>query len=93
MRPIDADKLPERKFTRESAKGNDYMRGWNDAIDTIDDNEPTVERPQVEIIKELWNCRNELCLRCGKYEKAYCGACDDCRYNSENMKRWRKDSE
>ena len=53
----------------------------------------TEERPQGEIIKELWNCRNELCLRCGKYEKAYCGACDDCRYNSENMKRWRKDSE
>lgn len=34
-RPIDADKLPEHKFTRESAKGSDYMRGWNDAIDTI----------------------------------------------------------
>lgn len=46
-----------------------------------------------EVIRELWNCRNELCLRCGKYEKAYCGACDDCRYNAENMKRWRKDSE
>ena len=45
-----------------------------------------------EIIRELWNCRNELCFRCGKYEKAYCGACDDCRYSSENMKRWRKNS-
>ena len=42
MRLIDADKLPEHKFTRESAKGSDYMRGWNDAIDTIVDNEPTV---------------------------------------------------
>jgi hypothetical protein len=42
MRLIDADKLPEHKFTRESAKGNDYMRGWNDAIDAIVDNEPTV---------------------------------------------------
>ena len=44
MRTIDADKLPEHKFTRESAKGSDYMRGWNDAIDAIGDNEPTVER-------------------------------------------------
>ncbi len=41
-RLIDADKLPEHKFTRESAKASDYMRGWNDAIDTIVDNAPTV---------------------------------------------------
>ena len=44
-RLIDADKLSEHKFTRESAKGSDYMRGWNDAIDAIVDNEPTVEIP------------------------------------------------
>lgn len=50
MRPIDADKLPEHKFTRESAKSSDYMRGWNDAIDAIVDNEPTVERPHGEWI-------------------------------------------
>ena len=42
-RLIDADKLSEHKFTRESAKGSDYMRGWNDAIDAIIENEPTVE--------------------------------------------------
>lgn len=41
-----------------------------------------------DIIKELWNCRNELCLRCGKYERAYLGACNDCRYNDEEMKKW-----
>jgi len=50
MRIIDADELPEHKFTRESAKGSDYMRGWNDAIDTIIDTAPTVERPQGEWI-------------------------------------------
>lgn len=43
MRLIDADKLPEHKFTRESAKGSDYMRGWNDAIDAIIDNAPTID--------------------------------------------------
>ena len=43
-----------------------------------------------EIIKELWNCRDELCLRCGKYERAYLGACNDCRYNFENMKKWKE---
>jgi hypothetical protein len=50
-RLIDADKLPEHKFTRESAKGSDYMRGWNDAIDAIVDNEPTVEFPEQITIK------------------------------------------
>ena len=59
----------------------------DDFIKLCKDEDPDNE----EVIRELWNCRNELCLRCGKYEKAYCGACDDCRYNSENMKRWRKD--
>ena len=43
-----------------------------------------------ELIKELWNCRNELCLRCGKYENAHKGACDDCRYNRENMKKYKR---
>ena len=30
--------------------------------------------------KELKNCRNELCLKCGNYREAHNGACDDCRY-------------
>ena len=29
---------------------------------------------------ELKNCRNELCLKCGRYKEAHIGACDDCRY-------------
>ena len=29
---------------------------------------------------KLRNCRNELCLKCGRYKEAHCGACDDCRY-------------
>ena len=43
-----------------------------------------------ELIKELWNCRNELCLRCGKYEYAHKGACDGCRYNRENMAKYKR---
>lgn len=62
-------------------------KSHDDFIKLCKDEDPDNE----EVIRELWNCRNELCLRCGKYEKAYCGACDDCRYNAENMKRWRKD--
>lgn len=50
-------------------------------------------RPQDEIIKELWNCRNELCLKCERYKEAYRGACEDCRYNFANMERWKEDSD
>ena len=34
----------------------------------------------VSLEKELKNCRNELCLRCGSYREAHKGACDGCRY-------------
>lgn len=30
--------------------------------------------------KELKNCRNELCMKCGNYRESYTGICDDCRY-------------
>lgn len=53
MRLIDADKLPEHKFTRESAKGSEYMRGWNDAIDAIIDNAPTVDTDIVPLMQDI----------------------------------------
>ena len=51
------------------------------------------ERPQDEAIKELWNCRNELCLKCERYKEAWNGACKDCRYNFENMEKWKGEQE
>lgn len=61
MRYINADNLAEHKFTRESAKSSDYMRGWNNAIDAIVDNEPTVEPQKIviippELIEKLASC-------------------------------------
>lgn len=47
MRLIDADKLEIRKFTDSEIRGYDneaaYRVGWNDAIDGICENEPTIE--------------------------------------------------
>lgn len=40
------------------------------------------------LLNELINCRNELCLKCGAYRNSHNGACDGCRYNVENMKKW-----
>ena len=46
-----------------------------------------------EILKELWNCRNELCLKCGRYRERHLGACEDCRYNFEHMEKWKATEE
>ena len=69
MRLIDVDKVSEYKFTRESAKSSDYMRGWNDAIDTIIDNAQTVERPRGEwIIIDDTEQFIAKCSVCGRIE-------------------------
>ena len=30
--------------------------------------------------RDLKDCRNELCLKCGSYREAHKGACDGCRW-------------
>jgi len=30
--------------------------------------------------RDLRDCRNELCLRCGEYKHAHEGACNGCRW-------------
>lgn len=67
MRLIDADELKKHKFLtpqvkviggRHSGKQNEqniqaYQIGWNDAIDAIIDNAPTVD-PEMPIFSEVW---------------------------------------
>ena len=67
---------------------DNYSMGYQDGVRKV-----LSERPQGEIIKELWNCRDELCLKCERYKEAWNGACKDCRYNFENMRRWKEDSD
>jgi len=58
MRLIDVDELKEHKFVSINCylKSNcdngfsQYKQGWNDAIDAIIDNAPTVEKPTGEWI-------------------------------------------
>ena len=30
--------------------------------------------------RDLKDCRNELCLKCGEYKTAHLGSCDGCRW-------------
>ena len=36
-----------------------------------------------ELKRDLKDCRNELCLRCGDYKQRHLGACDGCRWREE----------
>ena len=36
-----------------------------------------------ELIRNLKDCRNELCIRCGEYRLRHQGACDGCRWKHE----------
>ena len=36
-----------------------------------------------ELIRNLKDCRNELCLNCGRYRNSHNGACDGCRWKHE----------
>lgn len=63
--------------------GKQFDEALDLAIKALEDR-PTKE----ELLKELENCRNELCLKCGAYRESHLGACDDCRYNFEHMKKW-----
>lgn len=43
-----------------------------------------IDTDMVEVIdqlrRDLKDCRNELCLRCGEYKRQHLGACDGCRW-------------
>ena len=48
--------------------------------------ELTVQSDVIEhlkVSKELKDCRNELCLHCGRYKKEHLGYCDGCRWKEE----------
>ena len=39
--------------------------------------------------REVKWCRNELCMKCGRYHEAHNGACDNCRFRFDG--EWRND--
>lgn len=64
MRLIDADRLSLAKFQSEAVT---YQKGWNDAIDTIIENEPTV-RQWIPCSERLPEGDIDSCLVTVKYK-------------------------
>lgn len=77
MRLIDADALNSMKFhdlpythiIPYGCEAKSYERGWNDAIDSIVEGEPTIEpeRKKGEWIKVGHWGRSYKCNQCGNY--------------------------
>lgn len=42
-----------------------------------------------DMLRNLRDCVNELCLRCGSYREEHLGACDGCRWKQvrEDVRR------
>ena len=47
-----------------------------DGSDQTLDAESRIKR----LVRDLKDCRNELCLKCGEYKQRHLGACDGCRW-------------
>ena len=47
------------------------LNDLQEALDTIDQKS-----------KELKDCRNELCYKCGEYKTAHLGSCEGCRWKT-----------
>ena len=43
-----------------------------------------MKRYNARLERDLKDCRNELCLKCGEYKQKHLGACDGCRWEEVN---------
>lgn len=57
-----------------------YEEDFPCCVDCIDTALHKASKAIQELCADLRTCRNELCLRCGKYREAHKGACDGCRW-------------
>ena len=55
--------------------------GGGDCLHSVTHWRPLPPFPEErDIERDLRDCRNELCLKCGNYHEAHNGACDGCRW-------------
>ena len=64
-----SEKLRETASWNPSVVCRRYAREAADVIDTLD--------------RDLRECKNELCLKCGAYKTRHLDSCDGCRWNKE----------
>ena len=76
---IDANKLYKHKFKSTSERMDlsvEYMFGWNDAIDAIVENAPTVDPyKHGHWITDMSGCWCSVCNEYSDYSTDYCPNC------------------
>ena len=65
--------------------GNEHRDAWTSAEwycadGERMDGEGDIQEELIRFKRDLNDCRNELCLRCGEYKRRHLGACDGCRW-------------
>lgn len=85
MRLIDAEALKERKFVGVAdwtpTEATSWQRGWNDAIDTIIEAQPTIEVEPVK--KGKWIYDNQF-----HWYRASCSVCGYMRATDIKADNW-----
>ena len=51
-----------------------------DLVQHLNAEQAKVARLMAENERRYMDCRNELCLKCGRYKTAHEGSCDGCRW-------------
>ena len=72
MRLIDADRLIERVTTTPNNDGWSCTGESEEELIDLIKSQPTS--------RDLMDCINELCLRCGNYKHEHTRACNNCRW-------------
>lgn len=56
----------------------------SDLVAAFNDGEATARAMMADefakLKRDLKDCRNELCLKCGEYKQKHLGSCDGCRW-------------
>ena len=56
---------------------SDLVAAFNDGVATA---QAQMADEFAKLKRDLKDCRNELCLRCGQYKTAHLGSCNGCRW-------------
>lgn len=70
----------------EKCDGCPYEEDYPCCVDCLDKLHKQAADAIEALMKDLNDCRNELCLKCGIYKDRHLGACNGCRWQSVEEK-------
>lgn len=79
-----ADYIDREQATKAAIDAVDDWDGGGNRFRAMIIKQAICEVPSADVVKEsdFRDCRNELCMKCGRYLEKHLGACDGCRWES-----------